>query len=239
MKKITTHNGAILGAAPLLFVMALIILPSQVSAASLTRQLDIGVSGSDVTALQQFYAQDSAIYPEGLVTGFYGVLTAKATERFQLKNGLEVVGRVGPLTLAAINAQMTGSGGSMPSTGGGVGSAPILRSETFRTSTNSATFTWMTNKPATARVLYGNTWPFLLSTAPGFASTGGLSTFQSVTVNGLNPHTTYYYVLQSTDAEENMNMTIGKPFMTLASTSTAAATPGSNSTITTTTSTTY
>jgi peptidoglycan hydrolase-like protein with peptidoglycan-binding domain len=221
MKNKTTTNNkgnlAIWRATPLLVLAALLILPSQAYAVSLARQLDIGMSGSDVSALQQFYALDSAIYPEGLVTGYYGALTAAATERFQLKNGLDVVGRVGPLTLSALNAQMTGSGNTSPNIGigGGDNSAPILQPETVRASANTATFTWVTNEPANARVLYGSSWPFLLSSAPSFSATGGLSTFQSVTVNGLTPNTKYYYVLQSTDAAGNMNMTLGKPFMTM------------------------
>jgi peptidoglycan hydrolase-like protein with peptidoglycan-binding domain len=202
--------------------MTLLILPSQVSAATLARQLDIGMSGSDVSALQQFYALDSAIYPEGLVTGYYGALTAAATERFQLKNGLDVVGRVGPLTLSALNTQMGGTGNTSPNIGGtgsGDNSAPILQPETVRVSANAATFTWMTNEPANARVLYGNSWPFLLSAAPSFSATGGLSTFQSVTISGLTPNTKYSYVLESTDANGNMNMTLGKSFVTATSTS--------------------
>jgi peptidoglycan hydrolase-like protein with peptidoglycan-binding domain len=225
MEKITQNKGvksfrilAVFGATPLAIAMALLILPSQVHAAEVTRQLDIGMSGSDVSALQEFYALDNTIYPEGLVTGYYGALTEAATKRFQAKNGLDTAGRVGPLTLAVISAQM--GGGVTTVSGGSGGSAPILQSETVRASIGSATFTWMTNKPATARVLYGNSWPFLLSTAPSFVATGGLSAYQSVTASGLKPHTVYYYVLQSTDADGNMNMTLGKPFMTLTSTST-------------------
>ena len=202
---------------PLIGVGAVVFgAPGMVHAATIGRQLDLGMSGRDVTALQIFYAADSAIYPEGLITGYYGLLTQAATKRFQKKNNLEAVGRVGPITLSVLNGQMTqtqgGAEGNVNS--GKDDSAPILGQETVRTSSSGATFTWMTNEPANARVLYGNTWPFLLETAPSVAAGGGLSTYQSVTVSGLPASTTMYYVLQSTDGSGNMNMTLGKPFTT-------------------------
>ena len=228
-------RSTMIGAAPLFMFVALILLPEHAFAVSLTKQLDLGMSGSDVTLLQQFYAMDSAIYPEGLITGYYGAKTAAATSRFQEKNGLPGVGRVGPQTLALINAQLGGSGitgGKNAQTSSGDNSgAPILLPPTIRIAPNSATFVWTTTKPANARVLYGSAWPFLLSSAPVFTATGGLSTYQSVTVTGLLPNKTYAAVLQSTDASGNMNMTLGIPFSTPA----ATATPSSVMSTTTTT----
>lgn len=68
--------------------------------AAISQQLDLGASGDDVTQLQTFLAEDSTVYPEGLITGYYGALTAAAVSRFQTKNGLPAVDRVGPMTLA-------------------------------------------------------------------------------------------------------------------------------------------
>jgi peptidoglycan hydrolase-like protein with peptidoglycan-binding domain len=45
--------------------------------------LTIGSSGAQVSALQQFLAADPAIYPEGLVTGYFGPLTQAAVMRYQ------------------------------------------------------------------------------------------------------------------------------------------------------------
>jgi peptidoglycan hydrolase-like protein with peptidoglycan-binding domain len=67
--------------------------------AQLIRQLREGMSGDDVRLLQVLLATDSDIYPEALVTGLYGKLTAKAVRKFQQKHGLPQVGQVGPLTL--------------------------------------------------------------------------------------------------------------------------------------------
>ena len=70
---------------------------------SLTRQLEEGVRGEDVKILQQMLSTDPEIYPEGLVTGYFGPLTKAAVKRFQERAGIDQVGRVGPQTLARIN----------------------------------------------------------------------------------------------------------------------------------------
>jgi len=50
--------------------------------------LSAGMSGENVVALQEFLAAQPEIYPEGLVTGYFGSLTEKAVQRFQEKNGV-------------------------------------------------------------------------------------------------------------------------------------------------------
>lgn len=70
---------------------------------TLTRQLREGMQGEDVKLLQQTLATDPEIYPEGLVTGYFGPLTKGAVKRFQAKAGIEQVGSVGPQTLERIN----------------------------------------------------------------------------------------------------------------------------------------
>ena len=89
--------------------------------ATISSQLDMGARGSNVTALQAFLATNSSWYPEGLVTGYFGPLTRAAVIRFQLANGLPGVGRVGPLTMAAINARI----------GGGVGAGDDMAAPTI------------------------------------------------------------------------------------------------------------
>ena len=44
----------------------------------ITAHLDFGATGGNVTSLQQFLAADASIYPEGLVTGYFGSLTRAA-----------------------------------------------------------------------------------------------------------------------------------------------------------------
>lgn len=58
-----------------------------------------GSEGDAVKALQTLLAANPDIYPEGLVTGYFGRATERAIKRFQKANNLEQVGRVGPKTL--------------------------------------------------------------------------------------------------------------------------------------------
>ena len=93
---------------------------------SLARQLDLGDSGEDVTRLQQFLARDTSIYPEGLVTGYYGTLTEAAVERFQARCGIVSsgsaattgYGRIGPSTIKELQS---GCGGGDAPPGAQVG----------------------------------------------------------------------------------------------------------------------
>lgn len=69
----------------------------------LTRNLSRGSSGDDIRGLQEFLSQDKEIYPEGLVTGYFGPLTEAAVKRWQEKNGVESAGAIGPKTIARFN----------------------------------------------------------------------------------------------------------------------------------------
>ena len=66
-------------------------------------QLHEGMTGDDVKLLQTALAADPEIYPEALITGFYGRLTANAVKKFQKKHGFEQAGNVGPKTLKKLN----------------------------------------------------------------------------------------------------------------------------------------
>jgi peptidoglycan hydrolase-like protein with peptidoglycan-binding domain len=185
----------------------LFFFPKHSYAAMLSQQLELGMSNADVTSLQVFLAANRTIYPEGSVTGYFGPLTKAAVIRFQNTNGISAVGRVGPQTLAVINAQMNGG------TGGGDDTAPIMYPETVTPGTNSFTVNWTVSEASMNRVMYGTTWPFLYSTAPSFSNSGFNST-ANITVTGLQSHTTYYYVLESVDPPGNIMWTLGKPVTT-------------------------
>ena len=78
-------------------------------------QLREGLSSDEVRDLQELLARDLELYPEGLITGFFGPLTRKAVERFQRRHGIEAVGEVGPQTRARLNALIaSGAFDSLP-----------------------------------------------------------------------------------------------------------------------------
>jgi len=83
----------------------------------LLKELREGSRGEDVRLLQEILATDPEIYPEGFVTGYFGLLTKQAVEKFQRRFGIEPVGLVGPKTMARINELLTkgaGKSGKVP-----------------------------------------------------------------------------------------------------------------------------
>jgi len=82
-------------------------------AGQLTVNLKIGDRGEAVTLLQTWLARDIAVYPEGIVSGWFGPLTKAAAIRFQEKYHEDVLapwkftkgtGYVGSTTRAKLNA---------------------------------------------------------------------------------------------------------------------------------------
>lgn len=64
--------------------------------------------GEEVKKLQKILALDKNVYPEGLVTGYFGPLTLMAVKKFQVKYGIakpgdDGYGFVGPKTRAVLN----------------------------------------------------------------------------------------------------------------------------------------
>ncbi len=79
-----------------------------VNAYKFVRYMEKGARGEDVKALQAYLKNFADIYPEGLVTGYFGLASEKAVQRFQLKYGLAKKGDagygvVGPKTRAKLN----------------------------------------------------------------------------------------------------------------------------------------
>ncbi len=63
----------------------------------------------DVKYLQELLARDLSVYPEGIVSGYFGPKTFAAVKRFQAKYNLPATGLVGPLTRAKLK-EIFGSG---------------------------------------------------------------------------------------------------------------------------------
>jgi len=198
--------------------------------AAITSQLDVGDSGPEVTELQTYLKANPNIYPEGLVTGYFGELTKAAVERFQTAQGIisqgtpatTGYGRVGPQTMARINS-LLGS----PSTGNQApwDTSPILSNLSAQHSNVAATFTWTTNEPTRGQVYWSNS-PLQFSEATGprqqpqisgtLASDAddGLRTNHSITVSNLQPNTTYHYIVRGIDSVGNMSMVWPRSFRT-------------------------
>lgn len=89
--------------------------PSSASSMSLSRPLKAGSKGEEVVALQKFLQAKGFIPSTVKLTGYYGPATTKAVKLFQAKHKLAQVGQVGPMTLKALNAEMSGMpSGSTP-----------------------------------------------------------------------------------------------------------------------------
>jgi peptidoglycan hydrolase-like protein with peptidoglycan-binding domain len=62
--------------------------PSIAISALFVKTLRKGMQNDDIKRLQELLASDSSIYPEGLITGYFGQLTENAVQRFQVKYNL-------------------------------------------------------------------------------------------------------------------------------------------------------
>lgn len=200
---------------PLAAIFAAVLLWASVASGltMITTQLDFGERNGDVTSLQQFLAADVSVYPEGLVTGYFGPLTRAAVQRYQCKQGIVCggtagttgYGRVGPRTLAAINASI---GGTVT----GDVSAPIATVIVTATTSSSASFTWTTNEPARGTVYYSTSPLLFLEGSPPSVSGQAVSEsafgFNHVlNATGLSANTTYFFATKSEDASGNVQLT--------------------------------
>jgi peptidoglycan hydrolase-like protein with peptidoglycan-binding domain len=197
------------------------------NAATLTGQMGLGSRGADVTSLQQYLAANPSFYPAGLVTGYYGTLTEEAVEKFQTFYGIVSsgtpastgFGRVGPRTLAKINSLMTGGVASAS----GPTTAPAISNVAISVGNTSANVSWSTNENSQSKVYYGTSYPQMTETQADYTapyisgqtqSDSNPVVSHSLSVQGLNPGTTYYYVVQSSDPSGNTSVTWPAIFVT-------------------------
>ncbi|MDP3988736.1 MAG: peptidoglycan-binding protein [bacterium] len=207
------------------------LLGIQSAYAAINSQLDFGDRGSEVTQLQTYLATNVNIYPEGLVTGYFGQLTKAAVERFQTAQGIisqgtpatTGYGRVGPMTRAAINAILAGTG--IPSADV---YAPTIKSVNVTTNNSSASVTWTASEASMGKVYY-RTLPIRISNTfdvTGVFSgepvvTGTLAHYDgiarathTININDLTPDTTYHYLVVVFDSSKNVSITTPATFRT-------------------------
>lgn len=229
--KTTTHimhasrKGLLLGGMTAAFLLVS-LLGIKSAQAMITSTLDIGSNGSQVTELQTYLAGNASFYPSGLITGYYGALTAAGVQRFQAAHSIVSsgtaestgYGRVGPQTMSLLNSLM---GNSTP--GVSFDSAPVLSKPSIQLNGTSATFTWTTNEASQGQVYYDTaplradeaTGPRQLPFVSGAYSNGSTGqTSHSITVLNLLPATTYYFLTRAIDTNGNMSMTWPSTFRT-------------------------
>lgn len=95
--------------------LSIFFIPVVAAGAGISRDLTVGAKGDDVKYLQEFLAKDRAVYPEGIVSGYFGALTKAAVARFQEREGISpAAGYAGPKTRSRID-QLLGAVSSTPS----------------------------------------------------------------------------------------------------------------------------
>ena len=187
--------------------LAAISIPAISSAEVLNNNLSVGSSGTDVSALQAFLANDNTNYPAGMVTGYFGSITQASVSNFQTNNGISADGSVGPVTLPVLNLQMQ--------------AAPLISAVAVGVSSYSATVNWNTNTLAEG-VVYYSTSPLTLGGHSNYVyvsgntamTDAGLHYSQSISITGLQPNTTYYYSVYSTNQVGNASVTWPSTFQT-------------------------
>lgn len=207
--KHTIHRFLVIGA------LAIIMIPAVSYAEILNRQLQVGMRGNDVSLVQTFLAKDPTLYPQGIVTGYFGFLTKAAVSNFQKRNGIDPVGRIGPATLPIINFQM--AGGLTVSND----KAPMITGTSVSTSRNSVAVNWNTDEYAKG-IVYYSTSPLVTYERTNSVDVSGnvamtdesLRTSQNVSIPNLQANTTYYYMIYTTDQQGNVSVTWPAIFQT-------------------------
>ena len=219
-------------ATALLLLASMILMVKPVNAATFVQligQLDYGQTSTNVTNLQVFLASSPTIYPQGLVTGYFGPLTKSAVMNFQSAYGISQVGRVGPQTLTKINSLIASGTPLIGSVGINYGNtiAPIIyaNSVSVSPSSNGVVINWTTNE-ATKAMVYYSTTPFQLNdattefTRPSIIGgsvtpqTLAFQSNQSIAITNLSSHTTYYYMIEAADMDGNFSYMMPKTFVT-------------------------
>jgi peptidoglycan hydrolase-like protein with peptidoglycan-binding domain len=105
-----------------------ITIASSTPAFTFNTPLSLGLQSQDVTNLQTYLTQ-LGMY-SGAITGYFGTETQTAVKSFQTAHGIDALGTVGPLTLAALNSSLTSTPNS---------TAPATSNSTATSTASSST----------------------------------------------------------------------------------------------------
>ncbi len=206
----------------------------------LTRTLSRGSSGDDVRKLQEFLAKERDIYPDGLITGYFGALTEAAVKRWQEKHDIESVGAIGPKTMAKFQElghgrvqeliqEGAGQSGTVPQ---GLLTAPGIQKklESATTTAGQATSTYgvATSTPfgasSTAQITTSSA-PFPASTSTSYYNSGGPGNYGSPTPASQtsSPAASSTTVSSTTSSSTSTGTTSTAPTTTTTTTATSTA----------------
>ncbi len=190
--------------------------------------LSRGTQDDEVTELQKYLATFPDIYPEGLVTGYFGFLTQKAVQRFQVKHSIVSSGTpsttgyglVGPQTRKKLNEHHTlsvevkESTTITPEVDIDVVAPMISNIQETNFAEDSITITWDTDEAVKSYVEYSGVESMENSSV---AQTTNLVVSHRVNITELSQGTTYYYVVSATDTVGNITKSDVRFFSTTAS----------------------
>ncbi|MFA6094691.1 MAG: peptidoglycan-binding domain-containing protein [Candidatus Paceibacterota bacterium] len=221
MKKIFTIKSFSITTLGILVLVGVFMVSGKVSQAqvfsTISSSLGLGSTGTNVNTLQSLLSTDRHVYPQALVTGYYGPLTQAAVTQFQIGYNISPVGVVGPVTLQKINSLIL-SGSLVDVT------APQVTSLSIddRTS-NSVRFVLTTGETARAKIFYdtrplvtteatqAKTEPFVSGSVMEDAS---FDTSKSLRVQNLSSSMTYYYLVEVIDRSGNVSIASQGTFVT-------------------------
>ena len=147
----------------------------------LTRALFRGSTGDDVKELQQFLAsQFPDLYPEGLITGYFGPKTEIAVKKLQEQQGIEAIGIVGPKTLSKLNQLITQGAGESGKVPVGLLTAPRLEEKISSTTPFIPT-------PLVSITTHSSTTPAIPATPALSATTTATSTILTIPITPAVP----------------------------------------------------
>lgn len=172
----------------------------------------INFSTNETTTARVFYStvtpvnvSASASATDSVSATTHSVVLANLSANTTYYFVIQATDASGSVTLSASYSVMTSASGSVNPVISGVATGSVTAS--------TATVNWSTNVAATGRVFYSTTSPVNTSTSASVSASGSASS-QSVTLTGLSANTTYYFVIQATDASGNVATSVNYSLMT-------------------------
>jgi peptidoglycan hydrolase-like protein with peptidoglycan-binding domain len=148
-----------------------------------------GTRSDEVRMLQTLLAKDSQIYPEGYITGYYGVLTSAAVGRFTSRHSKP------SLFVESISA---------PRIFG------IIATSTART----MTVAWKTDVPTSAKIWWGSPGPLDAERMTPISAGGFSEDHRAEFAGTIYATTTYAFIISASDKNGDTSITAEQIYVT-------------------------